>query len=328
MKQIVVTAFVLAGTLLYGTIPACSKKPTEPSEVDEWMTGAEMPTARHLAVAGVIKDRLCIAGGWANQSLDVLEIYNPNTNTWTTGASMPEPRFSAASGVINNKLYVVGGSNVGPSAYEDLASMVIYELDTDSWSTGTPMPEHRDGASGAVINGKFYVAGRDPWHGTGTLDMYDPSTDLWVTRAPMPTERYWAAAAVIDGKLYVVGGDTGGDVSNVLEVYDPALDSWAVLATMPTARRCLTASSIKGLLYVAGGERMQLSAQDEYFDVLEVFDPRTNSWTSKARTPATVNRASAGVIGRKMYIVGGNGWIDVEGGSQWWYVGTLNIYIP
>jgi N-acetylneuraminic acid mutarotase len=106
--------------------------------------------------------------------------------------------------------------------------------------------------------------------------------DQWRARAPMPTQRSAGAAAPIDGKIYVAGGrpPRGADFA----VYDPAADQWQTLPNLPTQRNHLAAVAINGKLYVVGG-RFEGGFQSQGSDSVEIYDPRTNTWTTGAPMP-------------------------------------------
>lgn len=75
-----------------------------------------MPTVRGFLTAAAINDKIYAIGG-ANgnscpQPLNIVEEYDPLTNTWTRKKDMPTPRYFLASGVIGNKVYVVGGRKI------------------------------------------------------------------------------------------------------------------------------------------------------------------------------------------------------------------------
>jgi N-acetylneuraminic acid mutarotase len=133
--------------------------------------------------------------------------------------------------------------------------------------------------------------------------MLDEQAGAWIPRAPMPTARSGGGAGVIDGKLYVAGGrpPRGHDFA----VYDPGTDEWAVLPDLPTQRNHLGVAAIDGGLYVAGG-RFGAGDGNEMTDVLEIYDPRTNSWTMGA----PLQRPRAGVAS-----VAANGCLDVITGE-------------
>jgi hypothetical protein len=61
---------------------------------DHWITGAPMPTPRQEIYPAVLNQKIYIAGGLdVNRRMtNVLEIYNPDSDTWTTGPSLPQAR--------------------------------------------------------------------------------------------------------------------------------------------------------------------------------------------------------------------------------------------
>ena len=191
---------------------------------------------------------------------------------------MPTVRHGAASGVINGKLYVAGG--------QTLATLEVYDPATDTWTTKAPMPTARFGVGGGVINGKLYVVGGDNGSKLATLEVYDPATNTWTTKAPMPTPRSLPGAVAIDGKLYVAGGCVGwcAPVTGALEVYDPASDTWATKAPLPTARGSASVAVVNGLFYVMGGCcGWDAAGTDWMLRTVEVYDPTTNTWTTKTQ---------------------------------------------
>ncbi|HWC74581.1 MAG TPA: kelch repeat-containing protein, partial [Gemmatimonadales bacterium] len=123
--------------------------------------------------------------------------------------------------VLNGKLYVIGGYN--NHGLGVLSTVEVYDPATDTWTTDTPLPSGRYGATAAAINGKIYVAGGSDANGTmaATLFEFDPATHAWTTKQPMPTNRYLTAGAVLNGSLYVVGGYSDGIYRNAVEAYKP-----------------------------------------------------------------------------------------------------------
>jgi N-acetylneuraminic acid mutarotase len=62
--------------------------------------------------SGVIKGKLyAVGGGSISGDSNVVEAYNPATNTWSTKTSMPTAREGLGNGVTANKLYAVGGAS-------------------------------------------------------------------------------------------------------------------------------------------------------------------------------------------------------------------------
>jgi N-acetylneuraminic acid mutarotase len=87
---------------------------------------------------------------------------------------------------------------------------------------------------------------------------------------------------VIDGKIYVAGGrpPRGADFA----VYDPARDQWTTLPIVPTQRNHLAAAAIGGKMYVVGG-RFEAGFQSAQSDAMEIYDPKTNTWSHGAPMP-------------------------------------------
>ena len=71
-------------------------------------------------------------------------------------ASLPQTEFGMACGVINNKIYVAGGNTGG---YVLLNNLYIYDIATNSWTSGAPMSVSTGFAGGAVVDGKLWVIG-------------------------------------------------------------------------------------------------------------------------------------------------------------------------
>ena len=231
---------------------------------DTWTTRAPIPTSRAYASAGVIDGKLYVVGGCINSdcipgNTNILEVYDPATDTWTTKTPMPTARNTMVAGAIDGKLYVVGGMQQCGQCLS-LNTLEVYDPATDTWTTKAPMPTARSHMGGAVINGKLYVVGGinigfpgDPATTLATLEVYDSSTDAWTTKAPMPTARRTLGAGEANGILYAVsGGLADGTAVNTVEAYDPATDTWITVATIPTARYLPKPQGINGVLYVAG----------------------------------------------------------------------------
>jgi N-acetylneuraminic acid mutarotase len=177
----------------------------------------------------------------------------------------------------------------------------------DSWRSITPMPTSIGSLDVAAANGKIYAI-------SGLVnEEYDPATDTWTTKNPMPTKRYYFGIAVYQNKIYVIGGQSGYDadaglrvLSAVNEVYDPATDTWETKASMPTPRIYLRANTVNDEIYVIGG----LIDPDYYPPIVasginEVYNPKTDTWTTKTPTPNPVYNYASAVVDNKIYLFAG-----------------------
>jgi N-acetylneuraminic acid mutarotase len=194
---------------------------------DEWTPRAAPTTARMQLEAVSINGLLYAFGGMSlrNGYVDVLEVYDPVTDSWRTKAPMPQGRRYPAVAVLNGFLYVIGGEADGPGieATEILSSVVVYNPETDSWSTKASLPVRVSSATAAVVNGKIYVAGGGTLSTTATpyVYAYDPLRDTWSIQPVMHTSRWGATAAVVEGMIYVIGGIGRGAVLHDVEGLSP-----------------------------------------------------------------------------------------------------------
>jgi len=122
-----------------------------------WRTRAPMPTARFYLAAASVDGKVYAIGGTADtiQILDVVERYDPATNTWTTVAPMLTPRWGLAAATLSGKIYAIGGA----AATGYTAALEEYDPATDSWIPRAPMPTARAYLAAATLNGKFYAIG-------------------------------------------------------------------------------------------------------------------------------------------------------------------------
>jgi len=128
----------------------------------------------------------------------------------------------------------------------------------------------------------------------------------WITKSPMLTATCGAAAGVINGQLYIISGiPIGGGTTNTMEAYDPATDTWTYKASIPTSRAYGGAGVIDEKLYVVGG-CINGDCRIGLTDKLEVYDPVTDTWSTKAPIPTARFSMAVGVINGKLYVVGGS----------------------
>ena len=181
---------------------------------------------------------------------------------------------------------------------------------TESSAGFTP----NEGMTSAVVNGKIYVVGgaRDTVH-FNTLQVFDPVANSWSTPVTTGTftTRYGATSAVVNGKIYVLGGeDSYSNLVNTLEVFDPSSNTWSAPVTMGTftPRAFLTSAVVNDKIYVFGGMDSVNSAANIFADnILEVFDPSTNAWSTPITTGVFTPREgpTSAVLDGKIYVIAG-----------------------
>ena len=266
-----------------------------------------------IAVAQV-DNLVFVIGGYPSTRVfeDTVQIYDALTDTWQLGPPLPQRMHHTMAVGVNGKVYVIGGeTSASGVADQGLYLDTVYEYDPQNsgWTQKSSMPTQRSAGAWGVIDGKIYVVGGRPPHGSD-FAVYDAAADTWTVLPDLPTQRNHLAAGAIDGRLYVAGGRFGGGVGSemtaVLEVYDPATNSWESQAPMPTARGGVNGIAVNGCLFTFGGE-----GNDDHpfgvFDQTEVYNPVADAWYSLEPIPVPVH----GVTGLALL----NGWIHLPGGG-------------
>jgi N-acetylneuraminic acid mutarotase len=227
---------------------------------------------------------------------------------WGERAPMLLPRSEMSIAELGGRIYALGGY---PGARVTSDAVQVYDSQTDSWSLGPPLPLPLHHTMAAAVDGRLYLIGGEagnPSPGESVFQdgvyMLDEQAEAWVPRAPMPTARSGGGAGVIDGRIYVAGGrpPRGHDFA----VYDPRADEWTVLPDLPTQRNHLAVAAIDGRLYVAGG-RFGGGVGSEMTDVLEVYDPRIDTWITGTPMPAPRAGVAAAAANGCLYVIGGEG---------------------
>lgn len=236
-------------------------------------------------------------------------------------------RQSMSAGTINGIIYVVGGWR---SDLTTLARADAYNVATNTWSQVASLPRSRVEPHGAsAINGKLYVAGgRNSDNAlTKTLFVYTPSTNTWVRRADVPVAGCGGAQGVIGGQLYVytaravclrATNQTGTSTMGEFFRYNPATNMWSRRAAPPHDHWGGVAAVINGKFYLAGG--LDAEGQSESpTSALDVYDPATNTWATKASLSQPRTQAVGAML---------NGKLVVAGGSQEFEVTKVEVYDP
>ncbi|MBI2959382.1 MAG: hypothetical protein HYY28_03645 [Betaproteobacteria bacterium] len=109
---------------------------------------------------------------------NVVESYDPQTNTWSTAASMPTARAQIASGVINNVAYFAGGyaGSSGLSVVESLSLPAITDTTTTTTAAGATTTTSTASTTTTTLTGTVTLNFTPGWNlvgnsANGTLDV-------------------------------------------------------------------------------------------------------------------------------------------------------------
>jgi len=277
-----------------------------------WSERAPLLAARsEMAIAG-LNGRIYALGGYPGTRVTTneVQVWDAQTDSWSLGPALPQPLHHTMTAVVDGHLYLFGGEAGNPSnttAFQN--GVYLLDEQAGAWLPRAPMPTPRSAGGTGVIDGKVYVAGGRPPHGSD-FAVYDPATDSWTTLPNVPTQRNHLGVGAIDGKLYVAGGRFGGGVgsemTDLLEIYDPVSNTWTSGPSMLAPRAGVASTTANGCLYLIGGEG-NTSDPRGIFDRNELFDPGTQSWRGLDPLPTPMH----GLTGAAFL----DGWIHVPGGA-------------
>jgi len=237
--------------------------------------------------------------------------------TWHTASSKGfAPRAWFTTSVVAGKIYAIGGYGDSTLA----TTLDVFDPKRDTWHS---LATHgtftkRASLASCVLDGKIYVMGgaigpEKPSNMSNALEIFDPATDTWTTPKTSGTftPRNNLCACSIGNKIYTLGGynaESPGDL-DVLEVFDPSTNKWSTPKTKGsfTPHGAFTANVVDGKIYAIGGFNDRGTRGHRVLGDVEVFDPRTNTWSAPKTTGTFRARLlhTSGVIGKKIYIIGG-----------------------
>ncbi|MCY3722445.1 MAG: hypothetical protein OXG97_09515 [Candidatus Poribacteria bacterium] len=260
-------------------------------KTNTWQRLADMPTARSEPVTSVIDRKIYVLAGYVGKdnrganlkNLDVVEMYDPQTDTWVRKQDMSLPRTQFGISVVAGKIYAIGGAvrprDRKPKDPGRIDLVEVYDPAADTWAKRAKMPTRRDGFGAEVVRETIYAIGGSGWPHDGqggpalaTIEAYHPKTNRWRKKPDMPNLRWVFSTVVVAEKIYLIGGtdlQAGGDRLAPVEVYDPATERWRVISAVPTVRLPFSVAAVNGNIYVFGGydKDWELSPTVEVFDI-------------------------------------------------------------
>ena len=262
-----------------------------------WTTAAPLPRALNHANAAVVGGRIYVLGGLADlgepepawRAVGNSWVYEPFSDTWTVIPGLPSHsvRGSAAVGVYKHLIILAGGMTdlelSGDMRQNTVSVVSIFDTLDGKWvdvpREAKYLPDGRDHAGAAVVDGKMYVLGgrdqgqRNVKHTVFILDLCHLEAGWRTSAAKMPTPRGGVAAGVVGKKIYVFGGEGNraleSGVFDQVETYDTTKDKWTSVGKMRIPRHGTYAVGVDRKIYVPGGGVMQSGAPVADFDVFE-----------------------------------------------------------
>jgi hypothetical protein len=216
--------YVFGGGLFSETTPARMTEVYD-TRADSWTTRGPAPAS--IAKEGITGCtdgvHVFLFAGGAGYSYDV------RTNRYSALAAMPHYVSNwATCGYYKGKVFLVGGFS---NDREVDRTTQIYDVNTNHWSTGRPMPIATYGSvrENPIVGNEMYILQGQHVGGefSSKASAYDLSSNTWSDRSLGPHAEDGVAGGVYNGKIFTFGGrqDLSGPYGlNYASVYDPSAD--------------------------------------------------------------------------------------------------------
>ncbi|GAB4578513.1 MAG: kelch repeat-containing protein [Anaerolineales bacterium] len=123
----------------------------------------------------------------------------------------------------------------------------------------------------------------------------------WEEKSALSFARTGHATVVFENKIIVIGGETSDGIVSTTESYNVENNLWSALSDKPTAVTEVQAVVLGGKIYVPGGR----TANEQITDILEIFDPTENAWTTGSSLPIQLSAYGLATFEGKLYLFGG-----------------------
>jgi len=288
----------------------------------EYGERAMLPFANSEMAVAETNGVIYVLGGYpsSREVQTTVQAYDIASDSWEIVAPLPLPLHHPVAIGHAGKIYSLGGQST-MSTDGDTGRTFSYDPVADEWTELETMPTARGAGAGAVIGDKIYVGGGRP-PAQNAFEVYDVSDDAWTELPSLPTvfnDRNHLAAAAVGDKVFFAGGRYDGPsfsdpMTDAVDVFDTVAGTWASAAPLPRPRGGVNGVLAFGCFHVWGGEGPDIGEPNDVFPDHDVYDPRTNEWTSIGPLPTPVHGVTgAAFVDGLIYIPGGG---ISQGGSS------------
>jgi N-acetylneuraminic acid mutarotase len=121
--------------------------------------------------------------------------------------------------------------------------------------------------------------------------------NAWKALKPMP-DTIPDMTVALNGQIHVIGHTKH-------YIYDPAKDQWTTKQPMPATRSHFGIAIYQDKIYTIGGAYRKANTWID-IDVVEVYDPQTDTWETKTLMPTARSNLHANEVDGKIYLTGGS----------------------
>ena len=274
------------------------------SDTRTWQFKTPMPTARTGVSAVELNGMVYVLGGIDAQGkvLDVVEVYDPASDSWTTGPSLRTPRYNATAVVFDGDIYLIGGRDTSNTA---LKKVERFDASDNDWKSFDNLHTEREGACAVVLDGELYVMGGSNASANilDSVEFLDDNEHRWEESDDwdLDVPRASFASAVVGEFAYSIGGFSSFGPIGLVQRYHQQLGTTDLSSVSP-ARGGLGASFLDASIYAMGGRR----SNNQVVNTVNRFLPDENRWET-APSMNTPREAFAVVaVSDQIFVFGGN----------------------
>ena len=259
------------------------------------------------------------------------------TLTYTNKAPAPLGRAEGLTASWGTRLYVFGGfsGKLGPVSRSD-----YYDTATNTWHPVQKLPQAITHAGVAQDANNVYIVGGYIGKGDGTgyaqiygsskVRVYNFASNTYSSLPDLPRQLAGGGAAVVNRKLHYFGGNnlnrTDTNVHLVLNL-DNLAAGWKIAAPMLHGRSHMGTVVYDGKIWTIAGQIGNDGGLTTK-NFVEVFDPATGQWTSRAPMPQSVSHMQSAtfVMGDRIIVMGGETAHNTPIRSAWAYTPATNSW--
>ncbi len=250
--------------------------------------------------------KIFFAGGYDDaMTYNFVDIYDTELQEWSVEV-LSVDRFSLAAVSHGDTVMFAGGIQIqGSPVFKNTVD--IYNCETGEWAAPAVLSQVRGGIAAAVVGNLAIFAGG--WINTsGTtsnrVDIYNFSTKTW-SQATLSQPRAYASAVTVGTKVIIAGGITSiNNPTTRVDIFDAETGLWTQ-ASLSVARSFSdNSAAVDGKAYFAGGGIFFGSGFNNPSDVIDIYDPETNTWTVTNLLEPRTEHSMLGV-GTYLVVAGG-----------------------
>ena len=241
---------------------------------------------------------------------NLVERYDPESDTWTTVASMTRPRSFFAAVVYDGKIYAMGGISTSGVLTNTIE---VYNPTSNAWSAvSATLPVAMKAFTATIVPGtsQVYIVGGFTTAARNTVYLYNITANSMTAKASLPVALSNHAAFYYSGKIYTENGlDASGAVHG--KEYKYTISTNTISSPLTARHYCHNFSGVASVdRYIAFGGRASVNPI-KYTTLIVQSNIALDNLVSGSYAVSTSNlitaRASAGaaLLNGKVYIVGG-----------------------